>query len=86
MSDVLGSDLHKRVERYEVALDELHAAQQDVRDVLLLDVLFDRWKHLGSDLGFATDSVSDGRFRAMQNRDLASTVPEAGKSDNGWDN
>lgn len=70
MSDVLDSDLHKRVERYELAVDELRAAHQDVRDVLLVDVLFDRWKQLGSDLGFSTESLPDPRFRNQPNRDL----------------
>jgi hypothetical protein len=46
------SDLRKRVERYEAALDELRAAHQDVRSVLVDQVLYDRWQQLGAELGF----------------------------------
>lgn len=70
MSDVLDSDLHKRVERYELAVEELRAAHQAVRDVLLVDVLFERWKQLGLDLGFGAESLPDGRFRVQGHRDL----------------
>ena len=47
-----GVELHKRVERYEAAVDELRAAHQDVRELLLDQVLFERWQHLGAELGF----------------------------------
>jgi hypothetical protein len=46
------SDLHKRVERYEAALDELRAAQLDIKNILHDQVLYDRWQQLGADLGF----------------------------------
>ncbi|MET0424486.1 MAG: hypothetical protein ABW046_11455 [Actinoplanes sp.] len=46
------SDLRKRVERYEAALDELRAAHQDVRSVLVDQVLYDRWQQMGVELGF----------------------------------
>ena len=48
-----GADLHKRVERYEPALDELRAAHQDVKELLLDHVLFARWQQIGAELGFA---------------------------------
>jgi hypothetical protein len=41
------SDLHKRVERYENALEEMRAAQQEVKNVLHDQVLYDRWQELG---------------------------------------
>jgi len=47
------SDLHKRVERYEAALDEMRTAQQDVKNVLHDQVLYERWQQLGLELGFA---------------------------------
>ena len=47
------SDLHKRVERYEAALDELRAAHQDIKNILLDQVLYERWQQLGAELGFA---------------------------------
>ena len=46
------SDLHKRVERYEAALEEIRAAQQDIKNVLHDQVLYERWQQLGADLGF----------------------------------
>jgi hypothetical protein len=47
-----GADLHKRVERYEAAVDELRAAHQDVKELLLDTVLFERWQQVGAELGF----------------------------------
>ena len=47
-----GVDLHKRVERYEAAVDELRAAHQDVRELLHDQVLFDHWQQMGAALGF----------------------------------
>lgn len=51
------SDLHKRVERYESALNELRAAHQDVRSVLVDQVLYERWQQLGAELGFVAGST-----------------------------
>ncbi|GGL06548.1 hypothetical protein [Mangrovihabitans endophyticus] len=48
-----GADLLKRVERYEAAVAELRAAHQDVKDVLLDRLLFERWQAIGAELGFA---------------------------------
>ncbi|GAA2621571.1 hypothetical protein [Paractinoplanes durhamensis] len=47
------SDLHKRVARYEAAVDELRAAHQDIRTVLVDQVLYERWQQIGAELGFA---------------------------------
>ena len=47
------SDLHQRVARYEAALDELRAAHQDIRNVLVDQVLYERWQQIGAELGFA---------------------------------
>ena len=63
------ADLHQRVARYEAALDELRAAHQDVRHVLLDQVLYDRWLQLGADLGFAI---------APQPETAQPTTPQAG--------
>jgi uncharacterized protein YukE len=46
------SDLHKRVARYEAAVDELRSAHQDIRAVLIDQVLFERWQQIGAELGF----------------------------------
>ena len=54
------SDLHKRVARYEAALDELRAAHQDVRNVLVDQVLYDRWQQIGVELGFAAPATAQG--------------------------
>ena len=84
MSDVLGSDLVKRVERYETALDELRAAHKDVQDVLVVDVLFDRWKQIGSELGFGAEALPDAQFHTPPSRSLvAASAATDGKV--GWD-
>jgi len=49
------ADLHKRVERYEAAVDELRASHQDIKDVLTDQVLFERWQQLGAELGFTAN-------------------------------
>jgi hypothetical protein len=51
-------DLHKRVARYEAALDELRAAHQDIRNILLDQVLYERWQQIGAELGFAAPAVA----------------------------
>jgi hypothetical protein len=48
-----GSDLQKRVERYETAVEELRGAHKDVREVLVEQILFERWQQLGAELGFS---------------------------------
>jgi hypothetical protein len=83
MSDVLSSDLHKKVERYEAAVDELRAAHADVRDILVVDVLFERWKQLGTDLGFAAPSLPDWQPRQASGRNGAAI--EVGGRDAVWE-
>ena len=51
------SDLHKRVERYETAFEELRSAHQDIRTVLVDQVLYERWQQLGAELGFVPGST-----------------------------
>ncbi|HEU4346386.1 MAG TPA: hypothetical protein VFR35_01235 [Actinoplanes sp.] len=74
-----GADLHKRVERYEAAVDELQAAHQDVKDLLTDHVIFERWQQLGAELGF---SAMMHRQEGQQ-RDLAALnrqIPEMSES------
>lgn len=61
------SDLHKRVERYEAALEEMRAAQQEIKNILHDQVLYDRWQQLGADLGFV---VAPNAAAAQQSTDL----------------
>jgi hypothetical protein len=73
------ADLHKRVERYEAAVDELRAAHQDVRELLLDQVLFERWQQLGAELGFSAMRQQ----QAQPQRDFASLnsqIPEMSES------
>ncbi len=53
MTNHEGADLHKKVERYEAAVAELRDAQRGVKDVLTEHVLFERWEHIGAELGFS---------------------------------
>jgi hypothetical protein len=53
MTNHEGADLHKRVERYEAAVEELLAAHREVKDVLTDHVLFERWEQIGAELGFS---------------------------------
>jgi hypothetical protein len=73
--------LHTRVQRYEAALSELLAAHQDVKGVLLDQILFDRWQQVGADLGYlpGPQSPETGRMH----RDLAALnhqIPELSES------
>jgi hypothetical protein len=52
-----GSDLLKKVERYEAALDDLRSAHGDVRDVLLDQIVYERWRQLGEELGFTAEPL-----------------------------
>ena len=60
MTTFESSDLHKRIDRYDAALDELRGAHQDVRNVLHDQVLYERWQQIGVELGF----VPGGQERA----------------------
>jgi hypothetical protein len=64
-----GADLHKRVERYEAAVDELRAAHQDVKELLTDHVLFERWQQLGAELGFS-GSMQQQNNMAVLNRQM----------------
>jgi hypothetical protein len=83
MSDVLSSDLHKKVERYEAAVDELRASHAEIRDILVVDVLFERWKQLGSDLGFGAGSLPDWQPRQAPGR--SGHAIEAGGREDVWE-
>ena len=77
-----GADLHKRVERYEAAVSELRAAHQDVRELLLDQVLFEHWQQLGAELGF-TALRPQSQSHSQQQRDLTalnSQIPEMSDS------
>ena len=80
-----GADLHKRVERYEAAVDELRSAHQDVKDVLAEHVLFERWQQIGFDLGF---SAAGGQQSAVQNgqthHDIASINSQVPEMSDAW--
>ncbi|HET9517627.1 MAG TPA: hypothetical protein VFO77_07885 [Actinoplanes sp.] len=80
MSDFMGPDLFKRVERYEAAVDELRASHEDIKDVLAEHVLYERWKLLGADLGFSAAPLGDRR-PLRGNRDLVSAGDMPSMSD-----
>jgi hypothetical protein len=67
------ADLHKRVERYEAAVDELRSAHQDVRELLIDQVLFERWQQLGAELGFSAMRQQPGQERDLS--PLTSPIP-----------
>jgi hypothetical protein len=60
------SDLHKRVARYEAALDELRAAHQDIRNILVDQVLYERWQQIGAELGFAAAAPAQAGVQPNQ--------------------
>jgi hypothetical protein len=53
MTNHQSSDLLKKVQRYETAVQELEAAHEEVKDILMGTILFARWQQLGTQLGFA---------------------------------
>jgi hypothetical protein len=79
------SDLHKRVERYEAAVEELRAAQQDVRSVLVDQLLFERWQQIGAEVGFVParpegiDGYAVGQADASQQ--VQGLAPHPGQHD-----
>jgi len=74
-----GADLHNRVERYEAAVDELRAAHQDVKELLLDQVLFERWQQLGAELGF-----SAMRQQPQGQRDLTALTSQMPEMSDSW--
>ncbi|OJF09404.1 hypothetical protein [Couchioplanes caeruleus] len=75
------SDLLKKVERYENAVHELKAAHDDVKDVLTQHILFDRWKELGTPLGFKAEKPVDSE---EPNRDLAQLNQQISAMSESW--
>ena len=78
-----GADLHKKVERYEAAVDELRAAQQDVKDVLTEPVLFRRWEQLGAEVGFSALPLHAEQASGQPHRELAA-VGQGHDMNEGW--
>jgi hypothetical protein len=76
------SDLLKKVERYEAAVQELKAAHEDVKDVLIESILFARWQQLGSQLGFA--AVDPAQRREEPNRDLQQLNQQISAMSESW--
>lgn len=75
MTNLEGADLHKKVERYETAIAEMRGAHQEVKDVLADHVLYEHWRQLGAELGFAAAPHHDNQPQ----RDLAALnqqIPE----------
>ena len=81
MTNYEGSDLLKRVERYEAAVTELKAAHDDVKDVLIEAILFDRWQQLGAPLGFKAEKPGKTE---EPNRDLAQLNQQISAMSESW--
>jgi hypothetical protein len=76
-----GVTLASRVERYETALDQMMAAHQDVKGVLLPQILIERWQQVGVDLGDVPGAELPDAGRTQ--RDLAALnnqIPELSES------
>ncbi|MEV4637049.1 hypothetical protein AB0J80_06820 [Actinoplanes sp. NPDC049548] len=82
------SELLKKVERYENAFTELKAAHDDVKDVLIETILFDRWQQLGTQLGFkAQQPAANGKDKGKDdepNRDLAQLNQQISAMSESW--
>jgi hypothetical protein len=76
-----GADLHQRVERYEAAVAELRAAHRDVKELLLDQVLFDRWQQLGAELGF---SAMRQQTQDQAQRDLGALTDQIPEMSESW--
>ncbi|MFI7600543.1 hypothetical protein [Actinoplanes sp. NPDC049681] len=74
------SELLKKVERYENAFTELKAAHEDVKDVLIETILFDRWQQLGTQLGFKAQKPKEDE----PNRDLAQLNQQISAMSESW--
>ncbi|MFC7276116.1 hypothetical protein ACFQS1_19160 [Paractinoplanes rhizophilus] len=77
------SDLHKRVARYEAAVDELRAAHQDIRTVLVDQVLYERWQQIGAELGF-TGAPPASAAPAGQAQDLGAMNQQIPQMSEAW--
>ncbi|UQU66416.1 hypothetical protein COUCH_09170 [Couchioplanes caeruleus] len=82
MTNYEGSDLLKKVERYEAAVTELKAAHDDVKDVLIEAILFDRWQQLGTQLGFKAEQPA--ARTEEPNRDLAQLNQQISAMSESW--
>ncbi|WP_067504765.1 hypothetical protein [Actinoplanes sp. TFC3] len=80
MSAYEGSELLKKVERYEAAVKELQAAHEDVKGVLIEAILFDRWQTLGEQLGFQAEAPR----KEEPNRDLAQLNQQISAMSDAW--
>jgi acyl carrier protein phosphodiesterase len=74
-------DLHKRVERYVVAVDELRAAHLDVRELLHDHVLFEKWQELGAELGY---SAMRQQTQSQAHRDLSALSNQIPEMSDSW--
>jgi len=74
------SDLLKKVQRYEAAVQELEAAHEDVKDVLIETILFARWQQLGAQLGFSAVE----KQREEPNRDLQQLNQQISAMSESW--
>ena len=73
-----GFDLFKKVERYEAAVVGLRNAHEDVREVLHDNILFDRWRQLGVELGYAAQPL------AKPDRDFAALDRQPAELSDAW--
>ncbi|MFI5931084.1 hypothetical protein [Actinoplanes sp. NPDC051494] len=80
MSNYDGSELLKKVERYEAAVKELEGAHEDVKDVLIEAILFDRWQMLGTQLGFTAEAPR----KEESNGDLAQLNQQISAMSDAW--
>jgi hypothetical protein len=79
-----GTDLHQRVGRYEAAFDELRAAHQDVRHVLLDQVLYERWLQLGAELGFMLAAQPATPQLGVQQQELGTANQQIPQMSEAW--
>ncbi|GAA2474283.1 hypothetical protein GCM10010435_09660 [Winogradskya consettensis] len=80
MSNYEGSELLKKVERYEAAVKELQEAHDEVKNVLIEAILFDRWQQLGTQLGFHAEPAE----KEEPNRDLAQLNQQISAMSDAW--
>ena len=81
MTNTEGTDLHKRVERYEAAINELRASHDDIRYILMDQVLYERWRQIGAELGFTAAPL---RTAAQSQRDLATLSQQIPEMSEAW--
>ena len=80
MTNTEGTDLHKRVERYEAAIQELRASHDDIRYILMDQVLYERWRQVGAELGFTAAPLRAGQPQ----RDLAALNQQIPEMSEAW--